>query len=92
MGIYNNGNIFGIKIYNFNDEDLSNTLYEEKYQEIMSYEQMREVYLFYNQLNDKNNIFFKFYTQCSSTLNYNKEIFYDWYSMTINEFIEKFSI
>ena len=66
MGIYNNGNIFGIRIYNFNDE-ISNTLFEEKYYEIMTHEQMREAYLFYTALNDKNNISFKIYTECSST-------------------------
>jgi hypothetical protein len=43
MGIYNNGNIFGII---FNDE-ISNTLFEKKYDEIMTHEQMREAYLFY---------------------------------------------
>uniref|UniRef100_A0A6C0HBS1 Uncharacterized protein n=1 Tax=viral metagenome TaxID=1070528 RepID=A0A6C0HBS1_9ZZZZ len=32
MGIYNNGSIFGIKIYNFND-DFANILFEEKYDE-----------------------------------------------------------
>jgi hypothetical protein len=34
MGIYTNGSIFGISIYNFNDDDLSNTLFEEKYDEV----------------------------------------------------------
>jgi hypothetical protein len=38
MGIYNNGSIFGIRIYNFNDDDLSNTLFEEKYEGIMSHQ------------------------------------------------------
>jgi len=94
MGIYNNGNgIFGIRIYNFNDDDFSNTLFEEKYDEIMSYQQMREVYLFYIQLNDKTNIFFKIYTECSSTLNkYNKKSFMDWYPMSLNTFLENFDI
>ena len=46
-----------------NNEDF-NILYEEKYQEIMSYGQMKEAYLFYNQLNDKNNLSFRFYTEC----------------------------
>ena len=45
--------------YTFNDDDFSKTLFEEKYDEIMSHQQMREAYLFYNQLNDKNNVFFK---------------------------------
>ena len=59
MGIYSNGSIFGIQMYNFNDDDISNIFFEEKYNEVMSYIQMREAYLFYNNLNDKN-FFFKF--------------------------------
>jgi len=93
MGIYSSGNIFGLRIYNFNEDDFSNTLFEEKYDEIMSGEQMREAYLFYNNLNDKNEIFFKIYTECSSTLNkYNKEQFMDWYPISLNIFLEQFSI
>ena len=57
MGIYSNGIIFGIQIYNFNDDDVSNILFEEKYDEVMSYHQMSEAYLFYTNLNDKNKIF-----------------------------------
>jgi hypothetical protein len=36
MGKYSNGSIFGIRIYNFNDEDIANTLFEEKHDTIMS--------------------------------------------------------
>ena len=75
MGIYSNGNIFGIQMYNFNEDDISNVLFEEKYDEIMSYHQMREVQLFYNNLNNKNNIFIKIYTECTSTLSYNRDNF-----------------
>jgi hypothetical protein len=57
MGIYSNGSIFGIQIYNFNNDDVSNILFEEKYHEVMSYIQMRETYLLYNNLNDKNKVF-----------------------------------
>ena len=93
MGIFSSGHIFGIRIYSFNDEEISETLYEEKYIETMSYLQMKEAYLFYNQLNDKNNIFFKYYTECSSTLDsYNKENFYQWQPMSLSTFSEKFSI
>ena len=92
MGIYSNGTIFGIQIYNFNDNDVSNILFEEKYDEIMSHEQMREAYLFYNELHNKNNISFKIYTKCSSTLNkYDKENFMAWYPISLNEFLEKFN-
>ena len=93
MGIYSNGSIFGIQIYNFNDNDFSNILFEEKYDEVMSYHQMREAYLFYTNLNDKNEIHFKIYTECSSTLNpYNKEIFMEWYPMSLDTFLEKFGV
>ena len=92
MGIYSNGSIFGISIYNFNEDDVSNILFEIKFCEIMSHEQMRESYLFYNELHDKNNISFKIYTECSSTLNkYDKENFMAWYPISLNEFLEKFN-
>lgn len=93
MGIYSNGSIFGIRIYKFNDDGFSNILFEEKYCEIMSHEQMSETYLFYTELNDKNDIFFKIYTECSSTLNkYNIEKFMDWYPISLDIFLEKFGI
>ena len=92
MGIYSNGSIFGIKIYNFNDHDLSNTLFEEKYEEIMTHQQMKEAYLFYTELNDKNEIHFQYYTECSSTLNaYNKELFLMWHPLSSNMFLKYFS-
>ena len=90
MGIYSNGSIFGIQIYNFNDDDISNILFEEKYDEVMSYTQMREAYLFYTNLNDKNNIFFKIYTECTSTLSYNKHNFMMWHPLSLDTFLEKF--
>jgi hypothetical protein len=91
MGIYSNGSIFGIRIYNFNDDDFSNILFEEKYDEIMSHQQMSEAYLFYNALNDKNNISFNIYTECNSTLNANnKEPFMEWVPITLNMFLEQF--
>ena len=89
MGIYDNGSIFGIKIYNFMD-DVSNILFEEKYDEIMSHHQMREAYLFYTNLNNKNGIHFQYYTTCSST--YGKRTFLMWYPITLNIFLEKFGI
>ena len=92
MGIYSNGNIFGIQIYNFNDDDISNILFEEKYDEVMSYTQMREAYLFYTNLNDKNNIFFKIYTECTSTLSYNRYNFITWQPLTLDTFLENFGV
>jgi hypothetical protein len=88
MGIYVGGNVFGIKIYNFNDNDLSNILFEEKYDEIMSHEKMREAYLFYTELNNKNEIRFQYYTECSST--YGEGIYFTWCPMSLELFLEKF--
>jgi len=92
MGIYSNGSIFGIQMYNFNDDDISNILFEEKYDEEMSYIQMKEAYLFYNNLNDKNNICFKIYTECTSTLSYNRDNFMTWQSLPSNTFLETFGV
>jgi hypothetical protein len=92
MGIYASDNIFGIRIYNFNDDDIGITLFEEKYDEIMSHEQLRQARLFYDLLYDKKNIHFKIYTECSSTLSNNKETFMEWHVLSLDTFLEKFSI
>lgn len=92
MGIYSNGRIYGIQIYNFTDDDISNILYEEKFDEEMSFHQMREAYLFYDNLNDKNNIRIKIYIECSSTLSYNKDNFMMWQPMPLDTFLEKFRV
>lgn len=90
MGIYFNGTIFGIKIYNFSNDDYANILFEKKYDEIMSHEQIREAYLFYNELNNKNEIRFQYYTECSST--YGEGTYFNWSPMSLNIFLDKFDI
>lgn len=93
MGIYESGNIFGIRIYNFDNDDLSNTLFEQMYISIMSDEQKKEAYLFYTELNNKKEIFFKIYTECSSTYDkYNNESFIKWCPISLNIFLEKFGV
>ena len=91
MGIYSNGSIFGISIYTLNEDDYNiNTLFEEKYDEIISYGQMREAYLFYNELNNKNEIYFQYYTECSST--YGEGTYFNWCPMSLELFLKKFGI
>lgn len=90
MGIYNNGTIFGIRIYNFNDDECSNILFEEKYIEVMSHEQMSEAYLFYTELNNKDGIHFQYYTECFST--YGEGTFLMWHPLSLDTFLEKFGI
>ena len=94
MGIYSNGSIFGLRIYDFNDDDdFSNILFEQIYDKIMSHEQMSEAYLFYTELTNKNKIYFKIYTECITTHDINnKEKFMMWYPMSLNVFLEKFNI
>ena len=87
------GKIFGVKIYNFNDDDSVNILFEKKYDELMTNEHIMEVYSFFNKLNDKNKLHFKIYTECSSTLDrYNNQTFMDWYPVPLNIFLELFSV
>ena len=90
MGIYSNNSIFGIQIYNFNDDDISNILFEEKYDKVMSLHQMREAYLFYTNLNDKNKICFKIYRECTSTLSYNRENIMMFQPLPLDTFLENF--
>ena len=90
MGIYDSGNIFGIKMYNFNEDDFANTLFEKTYNEIMSDEEKKKAYLFYTKLNNKIKIHFQYYTECSST--YGEGVFLMWYPMSLNLFLEKFGI
>jgi hypothetical protein len=54
-------------MYNFNDHDFTNILFEKTYNEIMSDEEKKKAYLFYTELNNKNEIQFQYYTECSST-------------------------
>jgi hypothetical protein len=92
MGIYDSGKFFGIRIYNFidNDNDFANILFEKTYNEIMTDEEKKEAYLFYSELNNKNEIHFKYYTECSST--YDNGIFFMWYPISLNLFLEKFCV
>lgn len=92
MGIYSNGIIYGIQMHTFNDDGISNVLFEEKYNEAMSHIQMKEAYLFYDNLNDKTNVLFKIYVECSSTLNYNKDRFMMWQPLPVPTFLEKFGV
>ena len=84
MGIYDSGKIFGIKMYNFNED----ILFEKTYNEIMSDEEKKKAYLFYTKLNNKTEI--SYYTECSST--YGGGVFLMWYPMSLNLFLEKFGI
>jgi len=53
---------------------------------------MREVYLFYTELNNKNEIHFKIFTESSSTLNYNRDKFMMWCPLSLDIFLEKIGV
>jgi len=61
--------------------------YNNKYDKIISDEQMREAYLFYTELNNKNEIRFQYYIECSST--YGEGTYFNWCPMSLNLFLEK---
>ena len=86
MGIYDNGTIFGIKMYN--DDEI--ILFEKTYNEIMSDEEKKKAYLFYTELDNKDEIDFQYYTECSST--YGEGSFLMWYPISLNLFLEKFGV
>jgi hypothetical protein len=91
MGIYANGDIYGIKIYTNNDDDII-TLFTKKYDNIMNNKQIKEAYLFYKELSNKDNISFQIYTECFTTHDINnKKTFMNWYPMSFTDFLEKFS-
>jgi hypothetical protein len=56
----------------------------------MSNEEKKKAYLFYTEINDKTGIFFKYYTECSST--YSEEIFLMWFPMSLELFLDKFGV
>ena len=90
MGIYSNGDIYGIRMYLIYDD--VNILFEIKMDTIMSNEKKKESKLFYNGLseNDKTKVRFEIYTEGYST--YNNEVFMMWEQITLDFFIRKFSI
>jgi hypothetical protein len=101
MGIYSNGKIFGIKIYHFipldsDKNDISNILFEEKYDTIMNHQQMRDAYFFYSNLEDdiKEITRFQIYTECISTLDktYQNDFVMMWYPLSLETFLDIFSL
>ena len=97
MGIYSNGTVFGIRMYTYAfDSEESCTLFERKYDEIMSDDQINEAYLFYTNLSDKTGAHFQIYTECTSThearIIENDREFMMWWPISLNIFLEKFKV
>jgi hypothetical protein len=94
MGIYTNGSIFGIMMYTVGSDtdDTIVTLFTKQYDMILSDEEREEAYTFYTELIDKNDICFKFYTECTSTHDLKNKNYMIWHPMTLKQFLEIFNI
>ena len=90
MGIYSNGSIFGITLYKVDVDGCIDVLFEKMCSEMMSNEEKKEAYLFYTELNNKHEVHFKYYIECSSTYSTGK--FFMWYKMSLDIFLEKFKV
>jgi hypothetical protein len=87
MGIYPSDNIQALRIYNFID-DMENILFEIKFNCINN-EIKQKIKLFYeNNLNNKNDLHYAIYTECSDT--YGDEKYFIWLSITQELFLQKF--
>lgn len=88
MGIYPSGIIYGIRIYVLVNGDAVE-LFQRKYDKAMSYENKKEVKLFYKGLSETNkqDLRFQIYTECSSPY---EDDFMLWYPISLGLFKEKF--
>ena len=87
MGIYSTNGVFGIKMYNYDEDYFGNILFEKKYNTIMSDIQKRDAYLFYKELDNKSDLHFQLYTECSGEV-----AFLMWYPLSLKLFLETFDV
>jgi hypothetical protein len=78
--------IHGVRIYNFTSTEAI-LLFEKKYDEVMTTEQLNEAQTFYQGLsdNDKQTTSIQIYTECTKALDNSK--YMSWAPITINDFI-----
>lgn len=93
MGIYSNGTVYGIRIYRFNDDGEYYTLFDKRFDDIMSDDQKKEAYLYYCGLENKA-VLFQIYTECCSTydMQHNQNSFMKWMHIQLDMFVENFGI
>jgi hypothetical protein len=70
-------------------------VFEKKSEEEFSREEKQEAYLFYENLENKEQIYFKIYTECYTTLEpatneTNGEVVRMWVPFSLDSFLEKF--
>ena len=84
MGIYTNGILYGIRIAKWvNDEAI--ILFERINNTTISRETLDEAKLFYDALDDKNNMLFQAYYECSNT--YGNEIYKTWMIVSLDTLV-----
>ena len=76
MGIYSDGNVYGV-CFSLNED----IILEKKYEEIITPIQIQEIKEFYNKLTieEKNIVIIRFYTACSSTYELESSKFMTWF-------------
>jgi len=80
MGIYSDGNIYGIAI-SLQVDTFYTELFNKIYPTKMTYEQIQEAQILYNKLTEgeKNSLHIRFYTSCSSTYDEGTVPFMSWF-------------
>ena len=94
MGIYvNYDQLFGIKIYTFNEDGNSKVLFEIKEDTPLSYDQMCQAYRFYKYggVCDIDEMYFSVYVECTSTLNIPPINTKMWQKYSLKSFLANFT-
>jgi hypothetical protein len=94
MGVFTNGKIFGIKIFILNEDDFKQQILLQKiYDREITYEEMKEVRLFYDNLeeSDKTKCLMAFFTETFTTHNLNNcSSFMMWHKFNKEKFLSTF--
>jgi hypothetical protein len=92
MGIYSDGNIYGI-VLSLEVDSFFTDIYNKVYPTKMNCEQIQEAKAVYDKLtiNEKYRLTIRFYTSCSSTYNESCVPFMSWFPGTIGELEKLFS-
>jgi hypothetical protein len=91
MGIYDSGVVYGIKIYEYRD-DFPATLYEKTSDGVMNQEEKKNAYLAYCGLQNKSDIYFSYYTECSTSYEANSKPMMMWCPIELFQFVELFNV
>jgi len=91
MGIYSDGNIYGLSISVQSDNELIE-VFNKTYSEKMSFEHFRLAKIVYDKIkeDDKKKLDIRFYTSCSSTYEMNNLEFMHWFPGTLASLEEYF--